>query len=87
MITLARFPTADTYTLVLRVCIRRLETRVPYSALEEEAATASRIAREVVEAMGEQGSELEMVAHCCPRACSTFRLVLQPGPVSPVQAN
>jgi hypothetical protein len=58
MIALARLPTADTYTLVLRACIRRLETRVPYSAVEEAAATASRIAREVVEAMGEQGVEI-----------------------------
>ena len=58
MITLARLPTAETYTLVLRACIRRLETRMPYSAVDEEAATASRIAREVVEAMGEQGVEI-----------------------------
>lgn len=58
MIALARLPTADTYSLVLRACIRRLESRIPYSAVEEEAATASRIAREVVEAMGEQGIEI-----------------------------
>ncbi len=31
---------------------------MPYSAVEEEAATASRIAREVVEAIGEQGVEI-----------------------------
>jgi hypothetical protein len=58
MIALARLPTADTYALVLRACIRKLETRMPYSAVEEETATASRIAREVVEAMGEQGVEI-----------------------------
>ena len=58
MIAFARLPTADTYTLVLRACIRRLETRIPHSAVEEEAATASRIARDVVEAMGEQGIDI-----------------------------
>ena len=58
MIALARLPTADTYALVLRACIRRLETRVPYSVVEEETAAVSKIARDVVEAMGEQGIEI-----------------------------
>jgi hypothetical protein len=60
MMGLAKLPTAETYTLVLRACVRRLESRVPYSAVEEEAATASRIARDVVEAMGEQEIEINI---------------------------
>ena len=59
MMALARLPTAEIYTLVLQACIRKLETRIPHSAVEEGAATASRIARDVVEAMGEQGIEID----------------------------